>query len=107
MKRVLWVVTSIGALWITGGVATTQPAGGALTIAGLIDIKHPSAPQWSPDGRAITFTWERAGVSTLHVVAADGRTPPQELATDGVTTVLTRVQDGHAVYVPRNGDLWK
>jgi hypothetical protein len=28
-----------------------QPARGALTIEQLIDIKHPSAPMWSPDGK--------------------------------------------------------
>ena len=80
MKRVLWAVVVIGALWVSASQPATQPVSGALTIDTLIDIKHPSAPQWSPDGRAIIFTWERAGVSALHVVAADGKTLEAEQA---------------------------
>ena len=97
----------VGALWITATRPATKAVAGKLTIDTLIDIKHPSAPQWSPDGRSIVFTWERAGVAALYVVAADGRTPPRELPTEGVTTALTRPQDGAAIFVPRAGDLWK
>jgi dipeptidyl aminopeptidase/acylaminoacyl peptidase len=84
-----------------------QPAAGAITIDALIDIKHPSAPQWSPDGRSITFTWERAGVASLNVVDADGKAPPRELPADGGANPFTRSQDGNAIFLPRNGDLWK
>src|SRR5436190_10171210 len=107
MKRGLWAMAMVGALWITATRPATMAVAGKLTIDTLIDIKHPSAPQWSPDGRSIVFTWERAGVAALHVVAADGRTPPRELPTEGVTTALTRAQDGGAILVPRGGDLWK
>src|SRR5215211_3732190 len=49
-----------------------------LTIEQLIDIKHPSSPAWSADGRQVTFTWDRAGVSARYISDLDGR-PPREL----------------------------
>jgi dipeptidyl aminopeptidase/acylaminoacyl peptidase len=61
-----------------------QPRASALTIEQLIDIKHPSNPVWSRDSRRIAFTWERAGVSNLYVVPADGSAPPKPVTTDGV-----------------------
>ena len=51
-----------------------------LTIDQLIDIKHPSNPQWSRDSKWIAFTWERAGVSNLYLVPADGSAKPRKLA---------------------------
>jgi dipeptidyl aminopeptidase/acylaminoacyl peptidase len=50
-------------------------AAGALTIEQLIDIKHPSNPAWSTDGKHISFTWDRAGVSQRYVSDLDGRQP--------------------------------
>ena len=43
------------------------------TIEKLIDIKHPSNPVWSPDGRHIAFIWDRAGVSNLYLADAGGQ----------------------------------
>jgi dipeptidyl aminopeptidase/acylaminoacyl peptidase len=51
----------------------------ALTIEQLIDIKHPSNAAWSADGRQVTFTWDRAGVSARYVSDLDGK-PPREIA---------------------------
>jgi dipeptidyl aminopeptidase/acylaminoacyl peptidase len=67
---------------------TPQPGGrGAvaapLTIDALLDIRHPSNPIWSRDSRWVAFTWERAGVSNLYVVPADGSAKPVALTTDG------------------------
>ena len=50
-----------------------------LTIEQLIDIKHPSDPIWSPDGKRIAFVWDRAGVANLFVVNVDGRGQPMPL----------------------------
>ena len=61
---------------------TPASAAGRLTIDKLIDIKHPSAAQWSADGKTVTFSWDRAGVVTRHVVKADGTSPPVPLAAD-------------------------
>lgn len=57
-------------------------ARGRLTIEKLIDIKHPSAPQWSADGKTISFSWDRAGVVSRYTVSADGKTPPVPLPID-------------------------
>src|SRR5258705_8246559 len=62
-----------------------QPrAASTITIEQLIDIKHPSNPIWSRDSRRIVFTWERAGVSNLYLVPADGSSKPVQLTTDAV-----------------------
>ena len=58
-----------------------------LTIEQLIDIRHPSNPMWSPDGRHVVFVWDRAGVSKVYVAdvpAAQETAPaPRELAAAG------------------------
>src|SRR4030095_2454802 len=79
MKRLF---SSVGVLCISTAVAFSlraapgNPSG--LTIEQLIDIKHPSNPAWSADGRQVTFTWDRAGVSARYISDLDGR-PPREL----------------------------
>jgi dipeptidyl aminopeptidase/acylaminoacyl peptidase len=73
---------SAGVLCISAAVALTvmaapgNPSG--VTIEQLIDIKHPSNAAWSADGRQVTFTWDRAGVSARYISDLDGR-PPREL----------------------------
>ena len=56
--------------------APSAAAAGRLTIDKLIDIKHPSAPVWSPDSKRVAFLWDRAGVTDLYVVNADGSGQP-------------------------------
>jgi dipeptidyl aminopeptidase/acylaminoacyl peptidase len=81
MKRLIASV-AVGSIATAFGLSHTQAHAaakpGALTIEQLLDIRHPSNPVWSADGRQITFTWERAGVSTRYVSSLDGR-PPQPL----------------------------
>ena len=86
--RALFLVATAAALpWIPSVHAAREQssshANGRLTIEALIDIKHPSNPVWSRDSRSIAFTWERAGVANLHVVTADGSTPPRAITKDG------------------------
>ena len=50
-----------------------------LTIEQLIDIKHPSEPIWSPDGKLVAFVWDRAGVANLYIANADGSGSPKPL----------------------------
>src|SRR5712664_3016308 len=52
-------------LTIGWGQATQSRASGALTIEQLIDIRHPSNPVWSPDGRTVAFLSERAGIANI------------------------------------------
>src|SRR5437867_11179718 len=87
-------------------------AAGTLTIDQLIDIKHPSSPMWSPDGRHVVFVWERAGVARIHVadVPISGALagPPRELsAADGQLTGAFWSSEGRALMVGKNGDLWR
>ncbi len=88
-------------------------AGGRLTIEQLIDIRHPSNPIWSPDGRHVAFLSERAGIANIFV--ADVGVSP---ATAAPARALTRYADGQGagffwsadgqrVYFPRQGDLWQ
>jgi dipeptidyl aminopeptidase/acylaminoacyl peptidase len=86
----------------TGGLT----GGGRLTIDALVDIRHPSNPVWSHDSRRIAFTWERAGVSDLYVVPADGSSRPAAVTTDGgqVAGALWSADD-RLVYFIRGGML--
>lgn len=72
-----------GALMFAQRAAPVANAAGRLTIDTLIDIKHPSAPVWSPDSRRVAFVWDRAGVANLFVVSADGASAPVEITSDG------------------------
>ena len=87
-------------------------AAGGLTIDQLIDIRHPSSPMWSPDGRHLVFVWERAGVAKIYVADASISgalaAAPRELAAAG--TQLGGAfwsTDGRALMVAKNGDLWR
>ncbi len=79
LSAIGWSVTGLA----TSHPPTPQPAQGRLTINSLIDIKHPSSPVWSRDSRQVAFLWDRAGVTNLHVVAADASSPPRAITTDG------------------------
>jgi len=77
-----------------------------LTVEQLIDIRHPSSPMWSPDGRHVAFVWDRAGVSKVYVSDLSGA--PRELT--GAGAQLTGAfwsADGAALLLPRSGDLWR
>ena len=87
-------------------------AGGRLTIEQLIDIRHPSGPVWSPDGRHVAFLSERAGIADIYVADVTGSSAPSS------ARALTRDASGQPggffwsadssrVYYPRQGDLWQ
>jgi len=98
------------AILVVAGIAaaqtrTTHP----LTIENLIDIKHPSNPIWSPDGKRIAFLWDRADIVNLYAVNADGGSKPTALTSfpDGKVTDMFWCKDGSSVYFARGGDLWQ
>ena len=65
----------------SGALAQTSSRNPKLTIEQLIDIKHPSDPIWSPDGKLVAFVWDRAGVANLYIANADGSGQPKPLTT--------------------------
>ncbi len=95
-----------GFLAACGVHAAEQPASAKLTTEQLIDIKHPSSPQWSPDGKRVLFTWERAGVANLYV--GDGTAAPKALTSfDGGAISAAFWGDADTIYFARGGDLWR
>ena len=96
------------------GVLATVVAGMAagtagLTIEKLIDIKHPSDPVWSPDGRHIAFVWDRAGISNFYLADPAGAGPPLPLTSfpDGQVAGAFWSHDSRLLYFPHGGDLWR
>jgi dipeptidyl aminopeptidase/acylaminoacyl peptidase len=86
---------------------TAKPA--KLTIEQLIDIKHPSDPRWSPDGKYIVFTWDRAGVANLFVAKADGHGNVVAVTSfsEGQVDDAFWSRDSQTIFFPHNGDLWQ
>src|SRR6266849_10022327 len=80
-----------------------------LTIEQLVEIKHPSNPAWSPDGKHVVFTWDRAGVANLYVANADGHGQPVAVTSfsEGPVEQAFWGRDSHAVYFPHEGLLWQ
>jgi dipeptidyl aminopeptidase/acylaminoacyl peptidase len=68
---------------VRAGQTPAASSGGRLTIEKLMDIRHPSNPVWSRDGRRVAFLWERAGVTDLYVVPSDGSSKPVAITTGG------------------------
>ncbi len=93
----------------SSAVAQTAAQKQKLTIEQLIDIKHPSDPIWSPDGKLVAFVWDRAGVANLYVANADGSGQPKPLTTlsQGQIEGAFWDADGDTVYFPHDGDLWQ
>lgn len=58
-----------------------------LTIDQLVQIKHPSGHQWTPDGSHVWFTYDDGGVNNVWAAPADGSSPP---------VALTSYPDGQA-----------
>jgi dipeptidyl aminopeptidase/acylaminoacyl peptidase len=98
-------------LILPAGSAAAQQNGGRqrLTIEQLIDIKHPSDPAWSPDGRRVAFVWDRAGVSNLYVANADGSGKPLAATSfaSGQVGGAFWSANGETLYFPHDGDLWQ
>ena len=95
----------------TASQARDQAASTPLTIEQLIDIRHPSSPMWSPDGRHVVFVWDRAGVSKVYVAdvptASQSAAAPRELAAAGSQLTGAFWAGDGALMVPKNGDLWR
>ena len=52
--------------------AAAEPPRGSITIERISQIRYPSAPAWSPDGKAVAFLWDCVGqAQDLYVVAPE------------------------------------
>ena len=106
----LWHWSAVLAFLLCAGMGTAQTTSThPLTIENLIDIKHPSNPVWSPDGKRIAFLWDRADIVNLYLVNADGSGAPVALTSfpDGKVTDVFWSKDGTTVYFSRGADLWQ
>ena len=83
-------------------------AASRLTIDQLIDIRHPSNPVWSPDGRHVAFLSERAGIANIFVAdIGQGGVRALTAYADGQGGAFFWSRDSQRVYFARQGDLWQ
>jgi dipeptidyl aminopeptidase/acylaminoacyl peptidase len=90
--------------------APAEAAAAGLTLDALMEIRHPSTPSFSADGRRLAFVWERAGVQNLFVIEGldlqpGASRPLTRFAAGGVESVSWS-PDGRSIYFVRDGDLW-
>ncbi len=88
-------------LVVATALAAQSPTARPLTIEQLIDIRHPSAPAWSPDSQHLAYLSERAGIANIYV---DDR--PLTRFADGLTNGFFWSADSQKIFFPRGGDLW-
>jgi dipeptidyl aminopeptidase/acylaminoacyl peptidase len=97
MKSFVAVFAALAAAVAVGGFRP-QPAGTTrLTIDQLIDIRHPSNPMWSPDGRSVAFVWDRAGVADWYIADADSANSKPRLALQNAASPVEWSADGRAL----------
>jgi len=110
IKRLLALtLISTTHLWADNATAQQAGSGHALTIEQLVEIKHPSNPVWSPDGKHVVFVWDKGGVENLDLANADGSGTPTALTSfaEGQISEAFWSRDGQTVYFPHANDLWK
>src|SRR3954454_11624190 len=103
---------SLPAMALLAGTAASQTAkpraASKLTIEQLIQIKHPSGHQWTPDGSHVWFTYDDGGINNVWAAPADGRGPAVPLTTyaDGQTgNGGFWSKDGQTFFFSREGGL--
>jgi len=108
-NKAIGIMVGMAVMFAASAAAQNSTKSSKLTIEQLIEIKHPSNPVWSPDGKQVVFTWDRAGVGNLYVANADGHGQPQALTSfpEGQVQGAFWNEDGDTVYFPHDGDLWQ
>src|SRR5579864_4609623 len=99
---------SFSALVSVAALAMSQAPAPQLTIDQLVQIKHPSGHQWTPDGSHVWFTYDDGGVNNVWAAAVDGSSPPVALTTypDGQTGAGGFwSRDGRTFFYQRDGGL--
>ncbi len=116
MKKFLTLgaVLCLVLVWAFAPRAASLQSVGArpLTIDTLIDIRHPSNPVWSPDGRHVAFLSERAGIGNIFVAdvgrsSATGSARALTNYPDGQGAGFFWSHDSQRIYFSREGDLWQ
>ena len=108
-NRAVGIVIAMALSFAACAVAQEGARPSKLTIEQLVEIKHPSNPVWSPDGKHVVFTWDRAGVATFYVADADGHGKPVALTSfpEGRVEEAFWGRESQTVYFPHDDHLWQ
>jgi dipeptidyl aminopeptidase/acylaminoacyl peptidase len=103
---------SLSALALLAGTVSAQTTKSVprpkLTVDQLIQIRHPSGHQWTPDGSHVWFTYDDGGINNVWAAPANGSGPPIALTSyaDGQTgNGAFWSADGKSFFFQRDGGL--